>query len=398
MKRITLLALSLWAAHAGAQEMSRGEYVARAGDCMACHTAADGAPLAGGLKFATPLGDIYSTNITPDNTHGIGSYSYDEFARAMREGIAKDGHHLYPAMPYPSYAKMNDDDLRALYDYLMKEVKPQATANRESDIPWPLSIRWPLGIWNSLFVDDTPFTPRADKSAAWNRGAYLVQGPGHCGACHTPRGVGMQEKAFDERDEQFLAGEELNGWYAPSLRGLKMSEEDLAVLLRDGRSKHAALSGPMDEVVTNSTQYLTDDDNRAIAAYLLSLPGSEPVKRDAPKVAKAEMENGHQLYARYCATCHANNGEGAEYAVPALKDNLTVNADNPLTLLRVVLEGGKTAVTQNHLPYSMPGYGWALSDQDAADVTNYIRGSFGNHAAPVTPAQVKDAREQQHNE
>ncbi len=154
---------------------------------MACHTAADGAPLAGGLKFATPLGDIYSTNITPDNTHGIGSYSYDEFARAMREGIAKDGHHLYPAMPYPSYAKMSDDDLRALYDYLMNEVKPQATKNRESDIPWPLSIRWPLGIWNSLFVDDKPFTPRADKSAAWNRGAYLVQGPGHCGACHTPR-------------------------------------------------------------------------------------------------------------------------------------------------------------------------------------------------------------------
>ncbi len=187
MKRIALLALSLWAAQAGAQEMSRGEYVARAGDCMACHTAADGAPLAGGLKFATPLGDIYSTNITPDNTHGIGSYSYDEFARAMREGIAKDGHHLYPAMPYPSYAKMSDDDLRALYDYLMNEVKPQATKNRESDIPWPLSIRWPLGIWNSLFVDDKPFTPRADKSAAWNRGAYLVQGPGHCGACHTRR-------------------------------------------------------------------------------------------------------------------------------------------------------------------------------------------------------------------
>ncbi|CCJ81713.1 putative diheme cytochrome c-553 [Cronobacter dublinensis 1210] len=177
-----------------------------------------------------------------------------------------------------------------------------------------------------------------------------------------------------------------------------MSQDDLTVLLRDGRSKHAALSGPMDEVVTNSTQYLSDDDNRAIAGYLLSLPGSESTKKAVPKAAKAQMENGHQLYARYCATCHGSNGEGADYAVPALKGNLTVNADNTLTLLRVVLEGGKTAVTQGHLPYSMPGYGWALSDQDAADVTNYIRGSFGNEAAPVTPDDVKDAREWQHNE
>lgn len=393
MKRLTLLTLTLLAAGANAEPMSKGEYVARAGDCMACHTTENGAPLAGGLKFATPLGAIYSTNITPDKNHGIGAYRFDEFARAMRDGVAKDGHRLYPAMPYPSYAKMNDEDLRALYDYLMNEVKPQPAANRESDIPWPLSLRWPLAAWNGLFVDAKPFTPRADKDAAWNRGAYLVQGAGHCGACHTPRGAAMQEKALSDSDEQFLAGAELDGWYAPSLRGLNMSQADLAMLLREGRSKHAALSGPMDDVVTHSSQYLTSDDLNAIASYLLSLKGNAEQPQPAQKVSESAMNNGHVIYGRYCATCHGSNGEGADYAVPPLKGNLTVNSSNPLTLTRVLLEGAQTPVTQAHLPYSMPGYAWALDDQQAADVMNYVRNSWGNHGAPVNAKAVKAARE-----
>lgn len=393
MKRLTLLTLMLFAAGVNARPMSKGEYVARAGDCMACHTTENGAPLAGGLKFDTPLGAIYSTNITPDKNHGIGAYRFDEFARAMREGVAKNGHRLYPAMPYPSYAKMGDEDLRALYDYLMNEVKPQPTANRASEIPWPLSLRWPLAAWNGLFVDAKPFTPRADKDAAWNRGAYLVQGAGHCGACHTPRGAAMQEKAFSDGDEQFLAGAELDGWYAPSLRGLKMSQADLAMLLREGRSKHAALSGPMDDVVTHSSQYLTSDDLNAIASYLLSLKGNAEPLQPAQKMSESAMDNGHVIYGRYCATCHGSNGEGADYAVPSLKGNLTVNSSNPLTLTRVLLEGAQTPVTRTRLPYSMPGYGWALDDQQVADVMNYVRNSWGNHGAPVNAKAVNAARE-----
>ena len=392
MKRLTLLALALCAANTGAQAMSRGEYIARAGDCMACHTTQTGAPLAGGVKFDTPVGAIYSTNITPDKEHGIGAYRFDDFARAMRKGVAKDGHRLYPAMPYPSYAKMNDEDLRALYDYLMNEVKPQATANRESEIPWLLSARWPLALWNAAFAGGERFTPRPDKDAAWNRGAYLVQGPGHCGACHTPRGAMMQEKAFDDSDARFLTGAELDGWYAPSLRRLTLSQQELATLLATGRSPHAALNGPMDEVVTESGQYLTQDDLNAIAGYLLSLNEEATPPQPVETADDSAMKNGHVIYGRYCATCHGSNGEGAQDAVPSLKGNLTANADNPLTFARVVLEGAQTPVTRSHLPYSMPGYGWTLNDRDAADVMNYVRRSWGNKATAITAEQVSEAR------
>ena len=182
----SLYLLSLLAAGGSAQAMSAGEYVAKAGDCTACHTAPGGAELAGGMKFPTPLGAIYATNITPDKLHGIGAYSFEEFDRAMRQG-GKDGHRLYPAMPYTSYAKMSAEDMRALYDYLMNEVPAQNVANRDSDISWPLSMRWPLAVWNQLFHDDQPYQTDPQQSAEWNRGAYLVQGAGHCGSCHAAR-------------------------------------------------------------------------------------------------------------------------------------------------------------------------------------------------------------------
>lgn len=203
-----------------ANAMSPGEYVAKAADCTACHTAPGGAALAGGLRFPTPPGDIYSTNITPDKQQGIGRYTFAEFDRAMRQGIARDGHHLYPAMPYTAYAKMSDKDMRALYDYLLHEVPASSQPNRDSDISWPLSMRWPLGIWNALFHNDDRYQPDAQQSAQWNRGAYLVQGAGHCGSCHTPRGWALQEQALDQSRSAYLSGAELDGWFAPSLRGM----------------------------------------------------------------------------------------------------------------------------------------------------------------------------------
>ncbi|RJT39436.1 c-type cytochrome [Rahnella woolbedingensis] len=388
MKKLMIFA-TLMATAGSAMAMSEGEYVAKSADCAACHTSAQGAELSGGVRFTTPVGEIYSTNITPDIQHGIGSYSFDEFDKAMRQGIAKDGHALYPAMPYTSYVKMSAKDMRALYDYLMKEVQPQSVANRDNDISWPMSMRWPLRVWNSIFLEDGEFTPQADKNAQWNRGAYLVQGAGHCGACHTPRGWAQQEKAVDEKDMAFLTGGELDGWSAPSLRGLKISQPELVALLKTGRNTHDAVSGPMGEVITDSTQFMTDDDLNSMAVYLLSL------KADAqPALTKKAMatEAGQQTFMRYCSTCHGVKGDGKAFAIPALAGNLTVNSENPQTLLRVILYGGQTPVTADHMSNTMPGYGWTLTDQQAADLTNTLRASWGNQAAEVTPGDVAKAR------
>lgn len=373
-----------------AQGMSAGEYVAKAGDCAACHTLPGGQNLAGGMKFPTPLGDIYATNITPDKQTGIGRYSFDEFDRAMRQGVAKDGHRLYPAMPYTAYAKMSEQDMRALYDYLMNEVPAHSQANRESDISWPLSIRWPLAVWNSLFHDDRPYQPDEGQSAQWNRGAYLVQGPGHCGSCHTPRGWAMQEKGTDSKAPEFLRGAELDGWYAPNLRGLSANE--VVALLKTGRSQYAAVAGPMSEVVVHSTQYLTDVDLNSIALYLHSLRGERPKVPSEPVAPDSVMASGKQTYAMYCSTCHGNNGEGSDNVIPALAGNPAVTAENPLTALRVVLEGAQTPVTQHATAIIMPGYGWTLNDRKAAALMSYLRGSWGNQAAPVTIEQVQAAR------
>ncbi|OMQ21729.1 cytochrome c [Serratia oryzae] len=384
------LYLMLLLAAGSAQAMSAGEYVAKAGDCTACHTLPAGKPLAGGMKFPTPLGDIYATNITPDAVHGIGAYSFAEFDRAMRQGIAKDGHRLYPAMPYTSYAKMSAEDMRALYDYLMHEVTAQPVANRESDISWPLSMRWPLAVWNSLFHEDQPYQADSKQSAEWNRGAYLVQGLGHCGSCHTPRGWAMQEKGLDSKTPEFLSGAELDGWYAPSLRGMK--QDEVVSLLKTGRSQHAAVAGPMSDVVTHSTQYLSDADLSSIALYLHSLAVTTPKTANVPSAAISTLEAGRQTYATYCVTCHGDSGQGSDRVIPALAGNSTVTAENPLTALRVVLEGAHTPITQQATTVIMPGYGWTLTDADAAELMSYLRGSWGNQAAPVTADQVKAAR------
>lgn len=388
MKKLMIFA-TLMATAGSAMAMSEGEYVAKSADCAACHTSPQGADLSGGVRFATPVGEIYSTNITPDIQHGIGGYSFEEFDKAMREGIAKDGHALYPAMPYTSYVKMSGKDMRALYDYLMKEVKPQPVANRENDISWPMSVRWPLRVWNSIFLEDGEYRPQADQSAQWNRGAYLVQGAGHCGACHTPRGWAQQEKALDEKDMAFLSGGELDGWSAPSLRGLKISQPELVTLLKSGRNTHDAVSGPMGEVITNSTQFMTDDDLNSIAVYLLSLKAEA---QPAPAKKAVATEAGQQTFMRYCSTCHGVKGDGKAFAIPALAGNLTVNAENPQTLLRVILYGAQTPVTAEHMSNTMPGYGWTLTDQQAADLTNTLRASWGNQAAAVTPGDVAKAR------
>ncbi|CAJ1848281.1 Alcohol dehydrogenase (quinone), cytochrome c subunit [Aeromonas dhakensis] len=383
-----LLALPTFALQA-APAMSAGEYVAKLGDCAACHTSEASKPLAGGKGFPTPVGTVYATNITPDKTHGIGNYSLPEFIKVMREGITRSGDPLYPAMPYTAYAKMSDEDLTALYHYLMQDVQPQATANKASDIPWPLNMRWPLRGWNWLYHDDGRFTPVAGKSEEWNRGAYLVQGAGHCGSCHTPRGIGMQEKALTEADPLYLSGATLDGWYAPDIRGSRYDKQALIDLLKTGRSQHQAVSGPMAEVITHSSQYFSDTDLASIATYLTGLDDEAPAARGNRAYASA---GGKADYAMYCSTCHGNDGRGNDHVIPSLVGNQTVLAEDPASLLNVLLHGAETPITQGHIGYHMPGYGWTLNDQQIAELVNTLRASWGNEGVAIKPETVKAQR------
>ncbi len=392
MSRLTLAITSLLVAvlsPAVSAQISEGQYIATVGDCVACHTSNSEQPLAGGVAFPTPVGDVYSTNISPDKTHGIGHYTLVDFIKVMREGVAQDGHNLYPAMPYTSYAKMNDADLEALYHYLMDEVKPQEVANLPADIMWPLSMRWPLSVWNWIYHDNNVFEPDANQSEEWNRGAYLVQGAAHCGTCHTPRGFAMQELALNDAHPSYLSGAELDGWYAGDIRGDLYSQEEMVALLKTGRSDKDAVLGPMAEVITHSSQHFSDEDLNSIVTYVRSMSSTALA---APTVLAKASEQGQTDYKMYCGTCHGQDGEGRAHIIPALAGNSTVLANNPASLVNILLHGGQTATTQAHIGYTMPAYDWKFNDQQAADLLNYIRASWGNQGSVISAQSVKSQR------
>ena len=388
-------------------DAKHGAYLARVGDCVACHTAKGGAPFAGGLPFSTPLGTVYSTNITSDREHGIGAYTFTEFVAVMREGVRKDGAHLYPAMPYTSYAKVSDADLRDLYAYFTTEAPASAQPNRASDIVWPLSIRWPLAYWNHAFHDDRQYVADPSKGVEWNRGAYLVQGLAHCGTCHTPRGAGLQEKNLDGTSDLYLSGSSLDGTAPVSLRSAASgglahwSKEDIVATLKTGRNPHSSVSGPMGEVVGDSTQYLSDADLDAIAVYLKSLGGTadaQPFHADGSTLhailAGSATQPGASIYIDSCAACHRQNGQGATRVFPSLVDNAVVTQQNPDSLIGVILSGARLPSTQAApSPLAMPPFGWRYDDKDVAELATFIRSSWGNHAPAVTAEQVAKVRE-----
>jgi len=402
----SLLTLSAHAAPADPQVL-RGAYLAKVGDCAACHTAPKGLPFAGGLPLATPMGKIYATNITPDRLTGIGAWTEAEFDLAMRRGVSRDGHHLYPAMPYPSYAKIRTDDIAAMYAYFMQGVTPVRQANRPSDIPFPLNMRWPLAMWNVVFLDHTVYQDKAARSAEWNRGAYLVQGMGHCGACHTARGVAFQEKGVDETSKAFLNGAVVDGWFASNLRGDgydglgRWSAADLATFLKTGANRHATAFGGMTDVINNSTQMMSDADLSAMATYLKSLPaaGTSRVRAYAyaPAIGKASARTvnqaGAQDYATNCMHCHAVDGKAHAPLLAPLAGNPNVLASNPVSLINVTLNGTHALVLQG-IPaaYPMPAFGAVLSDRQVADVITYVRAAWNNGAPAVTPQQVATVR------
>jgi mono/diheme cytochrome c family protein len=385
--------------------VERGRYLAIAADCSACHTAEGGKEFAGGRPIASPIGTIYSSNITPDWDTGVGRFSLDQFDRAVRRGIGRTGETLYPAMPYPSYSRMHDEDIADLYSYFLYGVNPVSSKIRSNDIPWPLSIRWPLAIWRKWFApagDETSFDTSRYAHPVIARGAYLVEG-------HTPRGLLFQEKAFGESSLWYLAGGQLiDGWVPINLRGESVdglgnwSTEDIVGTLRMARNReHEVFGAPMGDVVLHSTQYLTGGDLQAMASYLKTFPAmrnNESAFVADPATATAlasgrEAGRGAEVYLDNCSACHRSTGAGSTNAFPALAGSSSVLTPDPASLVLLILKGSaipRTAASPSAL--GTPGFRWRLSNEEVAHLLGFIRSSWRNQASGISAAQVAHVR------
>lgn len=376
------------------EEIQRGRYLVTLGDCAACHTdPRTNRPFAGGRPIETPFGRVLAANITPDAETGIGRWSDAEFDAAVRGGKMPNGSRLYPAMPFKYYTRMSPADVRAIRAYL-QTIPPAHNAVHSNQLPFPFNIRALMAVWDALYFTPGTFKPDPHRSPEWNRGAYLVQGPGHCAACHTP-------KSFlgGDKDQQSLHGYSLQGWFAPDITsdrktGLwNWSDRDIAEYLRNGHNRFAGASGPMAEEVADSSSKMTETDVHAIAVYLKDMPadtrnpGQPMSQRDPVMVA------GAAIYSDLCAACHKADGSGVPYLIPNLAGSAAVAAREPTTLLRVVLEGANTVATdQEPTGPQMPAYGWQLTDAQVAAVGTYIRNSWGHASPAVSEQDVSDTR------
>jgi mono/diheme cytochrome c family protein len=388
-------------------DIAHGRMVATLGDCAGCHTSSPDDAYAGGVPFTTPVGTIYSSNITPDPATGIGKYDFADFVRLMRFGVTPGGQRVYPAMPYTAYAKVSGEDLQDLFAYL-KQLAPVARPTRTAQISWPLNMRWPLALWNIAFHQPTPFAPDSRHNAQWNRGAYLVQGLAHCGTCHTPRNFAFAERDTDGTTPVYLSGASFAGTAPINLRGNdgdglgRWSAEHIAALLKSGRNPHSAASGPMAEVITLSTQYWDPGDLAAVADYLKSLspaPGDHAAFAPDDSTLRAYLDGslatspGARIFMDSCSACHRLSGGGGSTAFPSLAGNPTVQSRDPSSLIEVILAGShlpSTAAAPS--PMAMPGFAWRYDDVDVAALASFIRTAWGNHAPPVAPGQVTDVR------
>lgn len=397
--------------------LKRGEYLATAGDCIACHSTAAGKLFAGGLAIATPLGKIVSTNITPSKTAGIGNYTLEQFSDALRRGVRADGERLYPAMPYTAYAQLSDDDVKALYTYFQQGVAAVDDKPAATDLPFPFNIRMTMAAWNLLFLDGKPFVPDGSKSVEWNRGAYLAQGLAHCSTCHTPRTALMGEDK-----SQPLAGADLGTWYAPNISSDAVSgignwsQAQIAEYLRTGRiAGKAQAGGPMADVIDNSLRHLTEEDRQAIATYIKTAAPQHASQdaqaadsfgqayagigesRGAPLASDTTKFNGAQLYDANCASCHRANGEGSAQwggkdgaSLPALFHNTALGHLNSNNLVMAILEGVQRKAGGPEV--LMPAFSNKLNDEQLVILSNYLLQHYGNPAAKVTAEQVKSLR------
>jgi mono/diheme cytochrome c family protein len=377
---------------ASTETIAHGKALAEAADCASCHTADPSKPFAGGKRIDTPFGGIYSPNLTPDQDTGLGAWSDDDFYRALHNGVARDGSRYYPAFPYPNFTKLTRQDVLAIRAYLAT-LTPVRNKRPPPELRWPLNYRVLMRGWNWLFFKPGILIPDQQKSAEWNRGAYLVEGPAHCGACHTPKNL----FGADKRGQAYGGGL-VQGWFAPRLdeaprSGLKSwSADDIAEYLQSGRNGRSHAGKLMAEVVVGSTSKMSDADIRAIAAYLKDLPAGAPEPEVAPP-PPAQMADGEKIYKGACIACHEANGSGSPRVYPPLPGNANLQSIDASSTLRIILDGAQT-VTTPRAPNigSMPAYAPKLSDQEIADVATYIRNAWGNAAPAVTPAQVTKAR------
>ena len=389
MKRI-LLGAVFAALTTSAFADDAGKYQAVLGDCAGCH----GKDLSGGVILVTPFGKMVAPNITPDKDTGVGNYTADEFRAAMKDGVAPGGKRLYPAMPFPYYARMSDGDVAALWSYL-QTVKPVKKSVDVNQLHFPFNMRVAMAGWDTMFFDPKPHADDPSKSAVWNRGAYLVNGPAHCGACHSPKNMFGADKGP-------LTGAVLQGWYAPDLTGDRnaglgrWSGADIVEYLQTGRNAHAIASGPMAEAVENSTSQMSDADLKAVAIYLKDLAASRGNGGPATGV-EAQMKAGRAGYDINCAACHGRDGKG-NALFPPLAGNPNVLQVRDNTIARVVLAGSRGAATAKApTGPAMPSLAWKLSNQQAADILTYVRNNWGNSAPAVSAETVGRIRSELHS-
>jgi mono/diheme cytochrome c family protein len=398
---VTAIGLGLSFFHAAFAQSSqsfgrieRGRYLAVLGDCAGCHTAPGGQPFAGGLALQTPFGIIVAPNITPDSDTGIGNWTDDDFVAALREGRGHNGTHLYPAMPYPAYTKMTHDDVLAMRAYFAT-IAPAHNQVVSNQLPFPFNIRLAMVFWNWLNFTPGSFEPDPQKSPEWNRGAYIVQGAGHCGTCHTPKTI-----LGGDKTNRALTGATLQGWFASNIttnphKGIGgWTKGDLVEYLKTGVNKWTLASGPMAEAVTHSTSKMNDDDIAAIATYLKDSGTGATRSKPAPvPVDDSAMHAGAAIYKDSCAACHRDNGEGESRLFPRLAGSALVQSDDPTTLARVVLQGSR-AVSTSAMPTgpAMPAFDWRLNDAQVAAVITYIRDSWGNAAPAVAVDTITKQR------
>lgn len=371
-------------------EIERGRYLVNAADCGSCHTVpGSNQPFAGGRSIETPFGNLISPNITSDRDTGIGTWSDDEFDAAVRQGRQRGGGRLYPAMPFPYYSRMSRDDVKAIRAYL-STVKPVHRAITTDTLPFPFNLRASMIVWDRLYFKPGEFHPAPSKSVEWKRGAYLVQGPGHCGACHTPKTLLGGDKTSDA-----LRGYTLQGWVAPDITSGQgplgdWSVDDLAEYLKTGHNKYAAAGGLMAEVVQLSTSKMTDADVKSIAVYLKDIRGPAPAGPGS--VDQNVLTAGSAIFQDLCAACHRQDGQGIPNLFPRLSDAATVAAADPTTVLRVILQGTPTVATSREpTGPGMPTFGWQLNDEQVAAVATYVRNHFA-HAPAVSADDVRRIR------
>jgi mono/diheme cytochrome c family protein len=375
-----------------AAQLRQGQYLARVGDCLSCHLRADGEPFAGGLGLNTPFGVIYTSNISSDPNRGIGNWTPDQFYRAMHDGIGIHDQHLYPAFPYPWFRHLSRQDDDALLAYL-KTTPPADYQPPDNKLVFPMNVRAAVAVWNLLSLSQQPAMQAPQGAAAeWARGQALVMGPGHCSQCHTPRnllGADKQGKAFQ--------GGLLENFVSPDLTGNQRTGlgrwtiDDITEYLHTGRNARASAGGPMGDVITYSTSLITDEDRHAIAVYLKSLPASADV--DVTAADPASMKRGGAVFSDACTACHLENAVGQPTLFPPLGNNAVTQQNDAAGVLHIILAGVRVGPSPTRpSPLTMPSFAWKLTDQQVADVSTYIRNSWGNRASPVRAADVAKLR------